>query len=577
MGKNLNYDNTVFYSTANDSYIYNSATSLLSIRSFNPNAKLYILSKEISKKNKRFLKRKNIEFIELDLTYLFFQTWDYPIECFYLFAGPKLFHNLGFKYSIYIDGDIVCLNDPLKNINTISDFGGVEANRFSELFGNEQNLIAEITETKLSYFDKKRFNSGVIYMNNERLVSLGFLEKSSELFYECWEKGIPRKGDDSLFALFLIAEHKNLSLVKLPSAYNYMPHFQNGKNLKSLVFFHFTLDKPWKSRPYMHPDVSQNIYNCCIKKWRQVSIKTSLTKWLGSLFALRIIKKIIIKIHHFAKATPFVLQGIRYPLIQKRKNLKKPPIKLYWWQPPHINNFGDIVSKDIIINLFGINCVYSPLEKCDLMAAGSIIELLQQTKREANLYVWGSGFINQDSDDNNLGKAIFKAVRGKKTKQRIKKQVPTGDPGILINATYALKKKRHSNTIGVVIHYADIKSEITKKFCEDDRFCVISPLDSPSNVAQKISKCKLILSSSLHGLIFADSLSIPNAHIKLTDNLTGGLYKFKDYCSGVNKPYTPADISKLFDDDYLQNLINSYKPIPNLAKTQRDLIKSFPF
>ena len=577
MGDSINYHNTVFYSTANDSYIYNSATSLLSIRSFNPNAELYILSKEISKKNKRFLKSKNIKFIELDLTYLFFQTWNYPIECFYIFAGPKLFHNLGYEYSVYIDGDVICLNDPLKNITKIPDLGGVEANSFSELFGEEKNLIAKMTKTKLSYFDHKRFNSGIIYMNNKRLVELNFLERSGKLFYDCWEKGIPRKGDDSLFSLFLIAEHKKLSPTKLPPNYNYMPHFQNGKLPQSLVFLHFTLDKPWKTRPYKHLDANQDIYNDYIKKWRQSSIKTSFFRWLSSLFIPRALKKLTNKGVHILKTIPFIFQGTRYPLIKKRKNLKKPPIKLYWWQPPHINNFGDIVSKDIIINLFGVNCVHSPLKNCDLMAAGSIIEILQQTKRKTNLYVWGSGFIKQNSGNNNLDMAIFKAVRGKKTKQRIKKQVPTGDPGILINATYTLRKKRHASKIGVVIHYADMKAEITKQFCEDERFYVISPLDSPANVARKISNCKLVLSSSLHGLIFADSLSVPNAHIKLTDNLTGGLYKFEDYCSGVNKPYISADISKIFDDDYLQNLITSYKPIPNLAETQRKLIKSFPF
>jgi hypothetical protein len=38
-----------------------------------------------------------------------------------------------------------------------------------------------------------------------------------------------------------------------------------------------------------------------------------------------------------------------------------------------------------------------------------------------------------------------------------------------------------------------------------------------------------VLSSSLHGLIAADALGVPNAWIGLSDALRGGDFKFRDY------------------------------------------------
>ncbi len=573
----LTKNNTIFFSTANDNYVSNAATSLLAIRQFIPDAKLYILSKKISPKNKRLLKRKKIDFIELDLTYLFFQTWEYPIECYYIFAGPEIFYNLGFKYSVYIDGDVLCLKNPLEKCGYIVDIGGVEVNTFAELFGKEKNILSDILRISKQEFNRKRLNSGIVYFNNQRLTSLNFLKTSGELFYKCWSNGAPRKGDDSLFALFQLSEIKKLFPKILPNKYNYFTSY-NKDDLTNLspVFFHFDKAKPWRNHFFRRQ--CTYAYNIYVRKWRQIFLKTSFKNWLNTTVLICFFRKFKTKSIHFLKQIPFIIMGIKYPFLRKRTNLKKPPLKLYWWfDNICTSNFGDLVSKDILLNIFGRSTSWASTSDCDLIAAGSILEIIQNTPPKYRSYVWGSGFIREDSKNNNLNHLIFKAVRGKKTKTRVKKDIPTGDPGILANATYALRKKPFSQKIGVVIHYADFRLDIVKRFCDDPRFEVITSLDTPENVAKKISTCSLVLSSSLHGLIFADSLSIPNAHIKISDNLTGGIYKFLDYYSGVDKEYISADINKIFDNEYLLKLKKSYQPIPNKLKKQRALIKTFPF
>ena len=70
---------------------------------------------------------------------------------------------------------------------------------------------------------------------------------------------------------------------------------------------------------------------------------------------------------HYYNMVYYVIKGVRKPIIIKRRNLKKRPIRLYWWMAPNINNFGDTVSRDIIPNIFGNNVAWSPLEECELI------------------------------------------------------------------------------------------------------------------------------------------------------------------------------------------------------------------
>jgi hypothetical protein len=59
----------------------------------------------------------------------------------------------------------------------------------------------------------------------------------------------------------------------------------------------------------------------------------------------------------------------------------------------------------------------------------------------------------------------------------------------------------------------------------------IDPLES----LRMIAGCEFIASSSLHGLIAADALGIPNWRLSFSAGITGGDYKFRDYAMGVGR------------------------------------------
>jgi len=255
------------------------------------------------------------------------------------------------------------------------------------------------------------------------------------------------------------------------------------------------------------------------------------------------------------------------------------PLKVYWWYWPDkygkdMHNFGDEITADIVRKIFGFKSEWASMRECELIGSGSIINIAQFDAMGNNIKVWGSGFTAPGNNDN-LKNLDFYAVRGKKTMRRISKTVPLGDPGILANRVYKPAREKH-NKIGFLVNYVDADLPIVKKAKKDSRFVIIDPLKPPAQVAREISSCRLVLSSGLHGLIFADSFSVPNIHIKISDRLLGGEYKFRDYCSGVNKKYKQADISKIFDDVYLEDVIRKYEPIKDLRSIQKGLIRAFP-
>lgn len=274
-------------------------------------------------------------------------------------------------------------------------------------------------------------------------------------------------------------------------------------------------------------------------------------------------------------------------VIKKLYNRYKKPVKLYWWRYDYPNklNFGDEITPLIISRVFGYRYVWSSPAECKLAGAGSIIEVLLSSKNRNKPVLWGSGFIKKgdaviSSDDFDI-----RAVRGKLTLERTanidKKSIALGDPGLLADCLLSsLPEKKYR--LGIVPHYIDMDLPIVKELALQKSVKIISPLNSPEEVIHDIAASESLISSSLHGLIVADSLGTPNAHIKLSDGLTGGIYKFQDYYSVFGGPsrhilLRPPEINKGNVNAISENVKKLYKKPTNLEALKQDLIKSFPY
>jgi pyruvyltransferase len=148
----------------------------------------------------------------------------------------------------------------------------------------------------------------------------------------------------------------------------------------------------------------------------------------------------------------------------------------------------------------------------------------------------GSGSISGKSLRKRLNPSTVYALRGNLSLQLARDNLcdlgfecPLGDPAVLMNQLYtplAIKKFR----LGIVPHYVDealIAASLEGSSSDD--VTLISVSLGVEEFIDRISECNFLLSSSLHGLILADTYGIPNRRIIVSDKIIGGSYKFHDY------------------------------------------------
>jgi pyruvyltransferase len=199
------------------------------------------------------------------------------------------------------------------------------------------------------------------------------------------------------------------------------------------------------------------------------------------------------------------------------------------------------------------------------VAAGSILE---QLPNDYGGIILGSGFIGQEAT-RMFPKAKIFSVRGKLTREKLGRgdEVALGDPGILTSIVFP-KRKQKKFSLGVIPHYVDRDKEtfinLKKNMGMKDGAIFIDVMDYPEKVIGLIDQCEFIISSTLHGLIVADSLGIPNAWIESTD-LIGGRFKFDDYYSSLGICEDPMALK---GEESLLELIGScaLKPQDKISK-----------
>jgi pyruvyltransferase len=222
-------------------------------------------------------------------------------------------------------------------------------------------------------------------------------------------------------------------------------------------------------------------------------------------------------------------------------------MKVWAWRGPKIQNLGDELGIALCERV-GLKVERVDLiEQADLITIGSI---LNSQRIRAGTMVWGSGFIKPPF---NIGREDLQylALRGEVTKEICfgarmrndggngcgKYDLPLGDPGLLVSRYWPRGRRNHWK-VGVVPHYVD-----KRKFAWADKVIdVTAPVDE---VIKDISECAVVMSSSLHGLIVAESFGIPAMRLYHPE-VIGGDFKWADYISARTHPL----------NEIQQNLLN---------------------
>ena len=259
-------------------------------------------------------------------------------------------------------------------------------------------------------------------------------------------------------------------------------------------------------------------------------------------------------------------------------------------------NFGDAMSPLIVEKLSGHKVVPSAMWKADMMAVGSVFYrgdyfmadtyhagLLRRAKAAAwdlnrilsrPITVWGSGFLQYPPfrKPHFCRKLNIRALRGHYTRRILEQyglmkgneKIAYGDPGLLFADLFGINPNP-KHDIGIIPHKYDVErgwlGKLNGVFQEVGvNAKIINAADAPKKVVTEISECNKIMSASLHGLIVADSLGIPNLHMQISmlgHSQKDYELKFHDYYSA----YDDAMPTMISVKDILDNPIKYVKEV----------------
>lgn len=210
------------------------------------------------------------------------------------------------------------------------------------------------------------------------------------------------------------------------------------------------------------------------------------------------------------------------------------PVPVYCFTK--VANVGDRINLPLISRLFRVQAVLASLTEDHVLAIGSILQLANSGSR-----IWGTGLLRADLPVNNITPRYVRAVRGKLTYAALRERgialrdIPLGDPAFLI-ARLMRRDQQKNYRLGIVAHYVDRGHPWVRRLLADPDVADLNVHEEPDTFLSKMAGCEAVVSSSLHGLIFAEALSIPNVWVKLSDKVLGDGFKFRDWFSLAGSP-----------------------------------------
>jgi pyruvyltransferase len=203
---------------------------------------------------------------------------------------------------------------------------------------------------------------------------------------------------------------------------------------------------------------------------------------------------------------------------------------LYHWSPSASEeNFGDRLSPVIVSRILGREVRRAGAEEGPkLLAIGSILHFAA-----AGDTIWGSGVNGKCLEDTyyQFDSLDVRAVRGPLTREfLIRRGIACpeifGDPALLLSHLYPEFVPSGEEEYGLVPHLHD--RQLLK-----DQPRQIHPTEPWRTIIAKILRCRLVISSSLHGIIAAESLGIPARLLKVS--MTEPYFKYEDYYLGSGR------------------------------------------
>jgi hypothetical protein len=209
-----------------------------------------------------------------------------------------------------------------------------------------------------------------------------------------------------------------------------------------------------------------------------------------------------------------------------------------------VNNVGDLLNPFLVSRLFGVRTHLAVDPSLPhLIGIGSFIQTANQQS-----HVWGTGAISSSSKIADLDVDKIHALRGKLSHNLLSssglklRDMPLGDPGFLVGRLEHGVSPSKKSRLGIAPHYVDRQHPWVNKLLANPDVIDLNVHRPVEEFLTAISSCEAVVSSSLHGLIVAEALGIPNVWIKLSDDVIGDGFKFRDWFSLANRPQNEPEL-----------------------------------
>ena len=245
-----------------------------------------------------------------------------------------------------------------------------------------------------------------------------------------------------------------------------------------------------------------------------------------------------------------------------------------WWNSQ--KNLGDYLSKVVyewMLKREQINSNQKISHTIHLLGIGSILGM-----GNFDAVVWGSGIhtiasIRLILDRRKRINYDIRLVRGPITRAILKDAgyvCPKrfGDPAVLMPLIYTPKKIKKVYKYGIIKHLSQNDENLRNNTVSSIKYLNIKTLDYKSFI-NSILQCETIISSSLHGIILAESYGVPA--IFLSDGVENEIIKYIDWYLSTNR--TNIKIAKNIEDAFKMKPME----LPNLEEMQKCVISAFPY
>lgn len=238
-----------------------------------------------------------------------------------------------------------------------------------------------------------------------------------------------------------------------------------------------------------------------------------------------------------------------------------------------IRNNGDALTSFIVSRLLKGIPIYAPANCPHLLATGSILFMAN-----SHSTIWGSGVLNKQAHLPQVTPTQVRALRGRDSADFLTHRgvrlghLPFGDPGIfaadLINPRGEPLATRYK--IAVVPHHDSVRHPLFAEAANRDDVCVVNILDDSLKPLEQIARSEVVISQSLHGLVYAESFAKPSLWISTRSDEIWN-FKFHDWFTTVGNPQRTPVFMQTSLDSMVEEAERRYCTIDKSA-----LLSAFP-